>query len=200
MKRRILFCIALIAFGLTAFAQDWIDITEDYIQNPNFDGDINGWVDTFDGAAQNHGYQGASYSNGSVTISKFAEAWRDKNSWTRFLGNASIYQTISNLPTGKFRLEADAIANDQANENNSVSGVLLFMESSSNLATTEMATANGKPKHFSVEMTDYTGIITIGVRTENAKANWLAFDNVRLFHYGTIIAPTNTMFPSPAMR
>ena len=48
-----------------------------------------------------------------------------------------------------------------------------------------MATSNEKPQHFTVELTTNKTAITIGVRTESTTANWLAFDNVKLFWYGT---------------
>lgn len=197
MKKGIRVGLVLFALTTSLQAQEWIDLTEDYVVNPSFDGSIDGWTDDFDGAAQNHGFQNAYYSNGAVWISQFAEAWRDKNSYDwmaggrQLLGDAAISQRLTSLPSGKFRLEADAIAVDQLGKNNPVSGVLLFLESSTNLATTTIATGDGKPEHFSVELTDYTGSLTIGVRTQNATANWLAFDNVQLFWYGVIVEPTS---------
>ncbi len=196
MKKGILLGLALFAMTTSFQAQDWIDMTEVYVVNPNFDGNINGWTDEYGAnyAAQNHGYQNANYwnwnaaDNNFIQISGFAEAWRDKNSIP--LGDAAISQQLTSLPSGKFRLEVDAIGCDQSGAHNPATGVLLFMESAIGTATTTIATADGTPQHFSVELTDYTGKLTIGVRTQNATANWLAFDNVQLFWYGTIVEPT----------
>jgi hypothetical protein len=187
MKRTALLAALLISVATTVMAQEWMDVTEDFVVNPNFDGNIEGWVDAFDGSAQNHGYMGANYSNGDVSISLFAEAWRDNNDWMSggVLGNGSITQALTTVPAGQYRLEADAIAVDQGYRNNPVTGVLLFISDGTNEATTEIATDNGAPQHFTTEFTTTKTAITIGVRTENPTANWLAFDNVRLYWYGT---------------
>ncbi|MCR4994652.1 MAG: lamin tail domain-containing protein [Bacteroidales bacterium] len=194
MKRTALFATCL--FFLTTFssAQTWVDVTEDFVVNPNFDSSIDGWTDTFEGASQNHGYQSSQYYNyyDDITIQHFAEAWQPKNDWWTGgkLGDGSIYQTIDNVPTGKYRLEADAIGVDQNGRNNPVTGVLLFMSYDRDEATTEIATADNTPEHFSVEFQHTGKSLTIGVRTESTTANWVAFDNVKLYWSGTEVKPT----------
>ncbi len=196
MKKVSLLMVMLLACASVSNAQTWIDVTSDFVKNPSFDGNIDGWVDGYEvnvGTAQNHGYQGASYWNGSYFVSSFAEAWRDKNDWWTggVLGNASIYQELSQTPAGKYRLEADAIAHDQKGYDNPVSGVLLFISDGSNEAVTTLATENGKPEHFTVEMSTSKRALTIGVRTENTTANWIAFDNVKLYWSGTEVKATS---------
>ena len=167
------------------FAQEWVDVTDEYVTNPDFNGSIDGWTDTYSEAAQNHGYQSANYRNGSIRISQFAEAWRDKSNWRR-LGDAAISQQLTLIPAGKYRLEADAIGVYQGDESTPVTGVLLFLNDGTNEATSTISTGNGKPEHFSVEMTTSNSQLTIGVCTRNTTANWLAFDNVKLYWYGTV--------------
>lgn len=187
-------CVALLIFScaLAANAQTWIDVTSDYVTNPNFDGNIDGWDDNFGQASQNHGYMSAQYWNGDISIQNFAEAWLPSNWWSEgVLGDGSLSQQLNNVPTGKYRLEVDAIAVNQGGFSNSVSGVLLFIANDSQEATTAMASENNKPEHFSVEFQNTKTAITIGVRTENATANWLAFDNVKLYWSGTEVKPTS---------
>ena len=197
MKRAVSLIVLIFAIAMMANAQTWINITEDYVTNPNFEGNIDGWVDEYgNGAAQNHGYQSSNYRNGDIRISMFAEAWRDRNDWWSggHLGDASIYQELQNVPTGKYRLEVDAVAVDQSGRNNPVTGVLLFINDGTNEATTTLNTANERPQHFTTELTTTKTALAIGVRTQNTTANWMAFDNVRLYWYGTEVKMTRITF------
>lgn len=184
----------LLAIASAANAQQWVDLTSEFVQNPSFEGNVNGWTVNYNGnTANNYGYQGSYYSDNDYTvyIYQFAEAWRNQSSWNRALGNGSIYQEIRNLPKGRFRLEANAIAVDQKYGSNPVTGAYLFIEDAENSAATEMATANEKPQHFTVEMESETTTLTIGIRTENTTANWIAFDEVQLLWYGTEVEATS---------
>ena len=52
MKRLLTFAVAMIV-TVVSMAQTWLDVTEQYVKNPNFDENINGWVDDYRSAAQN---------------------------------------------------------------------------------------------------------------------------------------------------
>ena len=178
----------------TLFAQDWMDMTDEYVINPNFDGSTEGWVVNYNNStSQNYGYQGASYSNSGCWISQFAETWRNQNSYYPSpLGNGSIYQEITGLPIGHYTLEADVIAVSQNySYGNPVTGVYLFIANRSDEALTELHTNDGRPEHFSVEFDTNQTALTIGVRTEDATANWLAFDNVKLYWEGNMVKATD---------
>ena len=196
MKRLTLTAL-LAAICVMSFAQSWVDITNSAVQNPNFDGNAYGWTVTYNNnTAQNYGYQSAYYNNEDVYIYQFLEAWVNNNTndsrWggKYKLGDGELSQALYNLSAGKLRLEADIIAVDQNLGNNPVTGVYLFISDGTNEATTEVATGNGYPEHFSVEFNNTGSNVTIGLRTENATANWIAIDNVQLFWYGTEILPT----------
>ena len=201
MKR--LFLLATMVLGaMAANAQDWADITNQFVTNPNFNTSTEGWVVDYNSStAQNFGYQSSSYSNYDtdeyVYISSFAEAWRENNGggwwgWDegRSLGDGSIHQTLAGVPAGTFRLEADVIAVDQSGRNNPVSGFFLFIADTQGEGTTEVATNNNKPQHFSVEYTTTTNEIVIGIRTEGCNGNWLAIDNVKLYWQGQEVKAT----------
>ncbi|MBR4534945.1 MAG: lamin tail domain-containing protein [Bacteroidaceae bacterium] len=202
MKKTAILTALLLAVATTAGAQTWIDITEDFVQNPNFDGSIDGWTDDFDNAANNHGYQSSSYRNGDVRIQHFAEAWIQSSwwGWGGTLGDAAIYQQLKSVPKGKLRLEVDGIAVNQSNAQNTTTGVLLFIAEEGNEAVTAMSTDNEKPQHFTVEITSQKPDITIGVRTESTSANWLAFDNVRLYWYGQEVKLTSITFDETSLK
>lgn len=192
MKRLFSWTVAM-TVTVASMAQTWLDVTEQYVKNPNFDSNISGWVDRFGSAAQNHGFQSASYYNGESYLQNFAEAWRSSESWNvAQLGDGSFYQRITDIPQGRYRLEVDAIAVNQGNGggwwgggSTKVTGAYLFIsDDNDNEDITEMSTSNNRPEHFTVESTTTTNAFTIGVRTEETSANWLAFDNVRLYFYG----------------
>ena len=178
-------------------AQNWRDVTDNYVTNPSFDGSANGWVINYNGStAQNYGYQPMNYryydneTMELVYISNFAESWRDKNNGRGLLGNGSIHQALNNIPSGHYRLEADLIATDQSNRNNPVSGFFLFIADEEKESTTAVATNDNQPRHFSVEMETTQNSITIGAKTVNPNGNWLAMDNIKLYWYGEEVVAT----------
>ncbi len=151
--------------------------------NPNFDGNTDGWTITFvkGESAENIGYQGASYTNGDVTISQFIEAW-DPNA----IGAGELSQTLHSLPAGKYVLSLDAIAVKQGNAA-ITSGVQLFAKGGDIEKVTEVATGDRMPEHFDVTFISTGGDITMGLRTiEGATANWIAADNFHLMYYGAV--------------
>ncbi|MBO4612337.1 MAG: hypothetical protein J5671_04110 [Bacteroidaceae bacterium] len=170
------------------------------IKNPSFDaGNIDGWLCTFKKTGtvaegrncDNCGYQGANYSNGDVKIEKFIEAWSNtantynpNYSW-RALGDAELTQTLPALPQGLYKFTCDAIANQQ-DGHNPVTGVELFATGGELEAVQNISTGNGAPEHFEVTFVSTGGDIKLGLRTNNASANWIAADNFTLTYYGEV--------------
>ncbi|MCR5820374.1 MAG: CotH kinase family protein [Bacteroidaceae bacterium] len=196
MKKTSLLLVTLFAFSSFATSQTWYDVTDMYVVNPNIDGSATGWrVDYNKSTAQNYGYQSASYYNfdyttyENIAISQFLEAWVQKGNSR--LGDGSMYQTLMSVPSGKYRLEADAIATDQNGIYSPVEGVYLFISDGYNEGRTAVSTNNERPEHFSVEFTTSEKNILIGLRTVDAQANWVAFDNTKLYWYGTEVKATN---------
>ena len=173
-----------------------IEATEYVLQNPDFStGDISGWTTNYVSGQQanNIGYQSnQSYTNGDVTISQFIEAWKsDGNPWT--IGDGYLQQTVYGLPAGKYVLEADAVSTyqwaDHSGEGgigkNPAEGVFLFIQAGQYEATTTLATGNGQPEHFSVTyIHDGSDVLTFGLKTVSATANWIAADNFKITFYG----------------
>ena len=156
-------------------------------------GNANGWDITYTAnstAASNIGYQGASYTNGDVTISGFIEAWKADPD---HLGDGSITQTIPGLPAGKYTLAVDAIANAQWLGGAHPDNVQLFAQASLDGKEyyTAVATNNEKPEHFEFTFIHTGGSMTLGLRVINSAeaqtpVNWIAMDNLQLFYYGAV--------------
>ncbi|MBO4907617.1 MAG: hypothetical protein J5486_11420 [Bacteroidaceae bacterium] len=167
-----------------------LDITDAVMVNANFnDGNINGWEVT-QTMGQNLGYQGASYSNGNIIISRFIEAWFPTS--TGPLKDGIIAQTITGLPSGHYKLECDGIAVWQNDEYLEVTGVYLFYDNGTIVykSPSSLNTGNGKPEHLTFEF-DYDGTaqMKIGLMTSSTNANWLAADNFKLYAIGPMLVP-----------
>lgn len=160
------------------------EITDFILKNPDFSaGNIDGWETNYVSGqqAQNIGYQGASYSNGDITISQFIETWKPGAT----IGDGYLRQTVSGLPEGKFVLEADGISSWQSDASVTVTGSQLFITADGIDYTTDMATANGKPEHFSTQFLNLgEGDVIFGLRTVNSTGNWLCADNFKVTYYG----------------
>ena len=172
----------------------------DWLKNPNFDGNANGWDCTFVSGqnATNVNYQGASYTNGEVTVSQFIEAWANNWAHSDFngkgyasLGVGELSQTIADMPQGKYSFSVDCISVQQDGQapagTNPVKGVELFATGGDLDIFTNIATGDGKPEHFEVVFVNTGGNIKLGLRTTaECTANWIAADNFKLKFYGPI--------------
>ena len=176
-----------------ATAENPVDFTG-LILNPDFSlGHIGGWTNTFvDGETANHlGYQSSNHTNGEIVISQFMEAWAQTDSYYnpncehRAIGDGELKQTIKNLPAGVYVLAADVVAAFEDDYNLQVQGAQLFATSGSGDFYTEIATQPYAPQHFELTFVSDGGDITIGLRSINTEANWIAGDNFKLFYLGT---------------
>ena len=170
-----------------------IDVTAYCLNNADFSaGNINGWETNYVSGvqAQNIGYQGASYTNEDVTISKFIEAWKPGAT----LGDGYLRQTVLGLPEGKYLLEADAIATWQNDDSRVITGAQLYITADGVTYKTDMSTKNNKPQHFSTEFLNTgEGDVIFGLRTVSANCNWLCADNFKVTFYGIDLSPYATL-------
>lgn len=158
--------------------------------NPNFDGNINGWTDTFSGNL-NHGFQN---NNTYGAINQFMECWAGSwaNSATPYkLPNGRLYQTIKNLPAGEYTLSADIIATQQfAGQNGyiatleEVTGVYIFAESEVLFKSPACNAIGDEPKRMSFTFNTTGGDTKVGLLIENTNCNWAVMDNVTLIYNG----------------
>lgn len=169
-----------------------IEITSFVLVNPDFtQGNVDGW--TVAKMGENLGYQSNQVyttEETGVSLNRFIEAWYPTG--TGALGDGGLSQSILGLPAGRYRLECDAIASWQGDENTIVTGVYLYYNNGSYTIHSEesLYTFNGKPQHFTFEF-DYDGAdaMTIGLMTSATNANWVAADNFQLFAIGEVQTP-----------
>ncbi len=166
-----------------------IDVTDQVLTNPNFDGNIDGWTITVGG--QNLQYQGRTdgtvdESKNWVQISGFIEAWTPSSGALR---DGTISQTVYGLPKGKYMLECDAMATLQGGSpspEEAVTGAYIFIEGANNETREPIKAPDYQPKHWSVVfVNDGSPWLTFGLKVENTTANWISADNFRLWYYGT---------------
>ena len=145
------------------------------VMNPDMENGNSNWEGGW-------GHAGTTFTNGDISISKFTEKWVDS---ANGLGNTTVSQTIKNLPSGVYSVTATVNATRQnaADQKAAATGVYLF----GNENSVAVATYDGKPEIFTVEeIVVVAGELTIGIKCENAEANWVGFDNVRLAYTGSL--------------
>ena len=158
-----------------------LDITPYTIKNPDFENGMSPWTIT-EGMGQNLQVQSQSWSNGDIVIKNFIEAWRDNAP----LDDGFISQEVIGLPKGRYRIEADVIANRHIGGDDELHGIYLFYNNGSYIVHSEsLASNNWQPDHFSFDF-DYVGTatMTIGLMAESTNCNWMGMDNFRLFAIG----------------
>ena len=126
------------------------------VVNPNFDQDKTGWAS--DGGAQNK----AIASNKPEPITgKFYENWNPSN----FTG--SIYQEITGLPSGVYKLKVAAYGNKAS-----------FF---ANEASAQMADNDNTPAWYELEV-GIIGLLKFGIKNNN-NTHWMGIDNVSLYYH-----------------
>ncbi len=142
------------------------------ISNPRMENDLSGW--TLNGSWQK---QGATYNNFDPD---FMECWTGYNEQ---LSDRSVTQTIY-LYSGTYQLSAAVNATQQGDASVTVSGVNLKLGDSS----VSCHTGNGVPEIFQTSKTSYTeGNYPLGLYISSTTANWVGWDNVVLYCYGSEI-------------
>ena len=139
-------------------------VMTDFVVNGTFDSGIGGWSRT--GSFKNN--QTANNQSGAFT-GNFYENWN---------GNALVnkmYQTISNIPNGTYKLKIAAFVNTLANPNESQ---YVFANNDKVYLTT------GDPTSYEVWTVVENNSVEIGLEQTTETANWMGIDNVSLTYYG----------------
>ena len=97
MKKFYTWLMACLITSLPVLA-DETDVTAKYIKNPSFESQFNSWTQTNLKTQKNTSF---TLKHGTY----YVEKWVSSGSK---VGNAEIYQTISKLPAGQYRLQAAA--------------------------------------------------------------------------------------------
>lgn len=180
---------ALMAAIAASSEETPFDITQYALTNPSFDSGMTGWTIT-EGMGANLQVQSAKYTYNDVTIQGFIEAWRKAADGP--LSDGVICQTVTGLPEGRYRIEADVMAVWQGSAlSEDQKGIYLFYNNGSfTLHSESLFTDNEKPEHFSFDF-DYDGAetMTIGLMAESTNQNWMGFDNLKLYAIGKVQTP-----------
>ena len=202
--------LAFVATPILAMAQTWMDLTDEYIQNPNFDNNMStGWTYTSDAHSQVVNYNAM-------------EFWQ---------GTFNIYQTLA-VPNGKYRISVQAYfrtnSNDIAyqdyqNNTENITGYLYANDERVKIASIYSASSTTNyanncwnagnwrnPIYFPNGMASaaeffkqgyYQNTIEVEVTNNELKFglinevwvanNWCMFDNFRLEYYGNLVNITS---------
>jgi hypothetical protein len=151
------------AFDIKA-ATTMAPVVTNFVVNGTFTDNVNGWTCT--GGFQNQAR--ASNQNGAFTV-PFFENWHPSAKVNK------MYQTISNIPNGTYRLDIAAFVNTLADPNESQ---YVFANSDKVYLTT------GDPTAYEVYTVVTNNQVEIGLEQTTATANWMGIDNVSLRYYG----------------
>lgn len=161
----------LLAF--CASAQTGTDQTS-YITNPNFENGTNGWVCE---NLQSQGNSSFTKKSGSIYMEKWVQTGN-------YVGNGSIYQTITELPIGIYKLTVAAQNLNQSSSSQKCSGAYIYAGG--------LTTDVDIPGDYSVTFTNILGEVEIGFVANGATGNWIAVDNFRLSKVGEVDKSTLT--------
>ena len=165
------------------------------IENADFSGGNNDW--SYIESAP--GQQGSTYldANGENEMTGFAEKWVNSNNGN--LGSSfDIYQTLSAMPAGKYRLSATSIGYWQGDRTVTPTGVYLYsivngLEVRTEAHTLEFGGTHGdedptgvpQPRAVSMDFVNpERGDIRIGFKTVETNCNWAGVDNFKLEYLG----------------
>lgn len=118
----------------------------------------------------------------AVMQGRFTESWVQGPD---ALADRALSQTIANLPAGKYQAAVDIIATQQSDASLTISGITLNLNDQS----VSCSTANGVPQCFTTPALTVSegGSATISLNVASTNANWVAFDNFRLFYLGNVL-------------
>ena len=130
------------------------------------------------------GSNGTYFRNGDAVMQgRFTESWVQGPAT---LDDRALSQTVANLPAGKYQASVDVIATQQDNAALAIQGISLKLDDES----VNCSTANGVPQCVTTPAITVAegGSATISLTVSGTNANWVAFDNFRLFYLGSKLA------------
>lgn len=134
-----------------------------YITNPSFEDGLTGWTSVDMEPQTNSAF---SLKDGKIYLEKWVASGT--------AGNASIKQTLKNLPNGNYELTVSGQNITESTPTTSKTGAYIFA-----ISTTTKRTVN-TAKEYTLAFTNIAGDVEIGFVADNAKGNWLSVDNFRL--------------------
>ena len=156
--------VCLLATVSAASAQT--NVTNKYIDNPNFEARFAGWTNNGMTYQTNKGFR---RQDGMV----FMEKWVNKGSK---VGTVSISQKLEGLAAGDYTLVVSAQNIQQGNVDTKQTGAFVYADNQQ----VEVSDSTD----YSVNFTVVTGSAEIGFMTKGCTGNWVSIDNFRLYYNG----------------
>ncbi|MBQ9559476.1 MAG: hypothetical protein IJV08_05775 [Bacteroidaceae bacterium] len=120
------------------------------------------------------------FRNGDAAMQgRFTESWVAGG---ESLEDRQLSQTLTNLPAGRYQASVDIIATQQGDASLAINGISLMLDDQS----VNCSTANGVPQCFTTPALTLSegSSPTLRLTVSGTNANWVAFDNFRLFYLG----------------
>ena len=140
-----------------------MDVTE-LITNPSFESGNDGWQFSGMGTQSNNAFGKV----GNI----YAETW----TWSGGVSDSKLWQTIADLPNGRYKLNAVAQNIQESSPKAKQTGAYLFAGNS--------RTEVGVYGRYEVEFVSVSGEVTIGYQTINATGNYVCVDDFHLSFLG----------------
>lgn len=217
-KKRLLFATLFLSMTPIASPADneWIDITESYLTNPNFDNNSNqGWNFSFQGGTTNTRVECMEFWNNTFDIHQQLKAL-PKGKYR--LSVQSYYRCKDNNPglreyqQGKENITAYLYADEKSQKLQSVYSFYFTNDVggtwtddwthfySNSMESARKAFDKGEYWNY-MEFSTEGGDATIGIRNEHYfQSNWCIFDNFRLEVWGEVIRVQDIRFDQNEMN
>ncbi len=165
----------IVAMLAVCVANAQTDVTDTYMQNPDFAARYAGWLNegTTKGAVggfthqTNGSFEGQS---GDIYMEKYVSSGSK-------VSNCNISQVLQNVPTGTYRLTVVAQNIQQSNTSATQTGAYVFAG--------DEQTEVSEYADYSVTFSVIDGKAKVGFKTVSASGNWVAFDNFHLYQLDT---------------
>lgn len=138
------------------------DMTEEYVTNPTFEENVDGWS-TNTGAQNNQ-----TATNKTDGVHFTGSSWENWNS-SPFAGK--MYQILRNVPAGIYTLQMGAFCSNNG-------GAYVYANSDS------VEVTNDNARTYTVTTRVDVDTLEIGIKQHEKLSNWVGMDNVKLTYYG----------------
>ena len=102
------------------------------------------------------------------------------------LSDTELSQNLSGLPVGGYILQVDAVAARQDGNGTTITGTQVFAEAYESTST-DISTPDERPLTWKTTFVTIDGNAKVGFKQASTNANWVAFDNFKLYFVGVTI-------------
>ncbi len=131
--------------------------------------------------------------NASIVVTDGNQCW---NSWSNNFTSMNVYQDLTNLPNGVYRVTCQAITEPNYITDQHLYATTFETNNSTVLTATGFNTTPEAWETLSTEFVVFDGTARIGFASTagEAQAGWFCIDNFRLYYLGVDPAAVETMF------